>query len=402
MPPSNPGDSDREDPQGDDLVGHDREFRQPLPPDDRIWRHPSEVAAAARAQSTVPDPGLRVRASVATVAISALIGATLSLGIVAALGGFDTRVVERRIAVDPTDGLGPDGGMAGVTSRTAPSVVGVTVRHGDRWIDGNAVVLRSDGHLVTTESFVDGADEIEIHFDDGERRFAEIVGGDPVTDVALLRVDRDGLTPAAVGSAEALAVGDEAVVIGLVSNGDWQPILTRGLVSAVHHRVDDGDTTFHGLVLLDAAVPDHTSGAAVVDGRGAVIGLIAATGRADDGTPVIPIDDAVSAADDILEFGHARHVWLGVGGRDVGRDDADELGVASGAAVSTVLPDSPAERSGLRAGDVITGLDGSAIKSMSGLVLALRHYDPGDTVSVTVVRDGESTTIDAELVERDL
>lgn len=402
MPPSLPGDSGAEDPRSEDLVGHDAEFRPPLPPDDRIWRHPSEVAAAARARPT--ETRRSSRAPIGTVALSALIGATLSLGIVAALGGFDTRVVERRVAVDPPAGVTGSSPLATLTRDTVPSVVGLVVGSGDGSTEANAVILRSDGYLLTTAAIVESAEWVDAHFPDGEILSASVVGADPVTDVAVLRVDRDRLTPAVVGSDGELEVGEEIMAIGTVADGGWEPVLTTCVVSAVGRSITRGGDTLHDMVLIDRALPDQLAGSPVVDTRGAVIGLLSSFGPGvDDGElrmPVVPIDTAVGVADEIMDVGHARHVWLGVGGHDLDRAAAGKVGLPGGAAVSTVLPDSPAERAGLIDGDIITGIDDVAVRSMSDLVIALRSYEPGERLTVHVSRDGEEITVDAELEER--
>ena len=389
------------------------EFRPPLPPEDRIWRHPSEVAADATRPPTV-GAGVRStrgRSTAALVVGSALIGATLSIGVIAALGGFDrdTRVVERQVAVQPVTTPAADA-VAAITDRTAPSVAGVYVDRGDSRTTGSALVLRSDGYLLTNRHLVAGADAVNVRVQGTAMLPAEIVGDDETTDLAVLRVDEDGLHPAAVGSAESVRVGDGAMAIGHAGGGRWSTSVDELVISALDQKLrTPSGAVLHGMILLDTPLTADAAGGPLVDSSGAVIGITSAVPAAGDDANdpaagaqgvATPIDVAVDAADDLIAFGRVRHVWLGVEGIDLPPDRAVEIGVSGGAEVASVVPDSPAAVAGMEDGDVIVAVDREPVASMSELIAALRAREPGATVALTVRRGGDEVVVDAVLEER--
>lgn len=407
MPLLPPGDSGGEHDDGDGL-DDEFEFRPPLPPEDRIWRHPSEVAAASARPPTlsVEDRSARGTA-VLVVAVSALIGATLTVGLIAAFGGFDerTRIVERQVAIQPVTSADADDSVAALTARTAPSVAGVYVTRGDVRIVGSAVAVRSDGYLLTTASLVADADEIEIRLEDDGVAPARVVGHDDATGVAVLHVDGATLTPAAVGTADRLDVGDELVAVTHLDGGRWSAGVERVVVSALDRRLraDDG-AVHHGMILFDAPLAVGAAGGPIVDRSGAVVaiaGAVPAAGDDDEAYGVAtPIDIAIHACDQLIEFGRVRHVWLGVEGLDLAADAASALGIEGGAAIQDVLDGSPAASAGLAEGDVIVGVDGEPVASMSELIARLRTSEPGDEVVLEVRRGEESMETRAVLTEK--
>ena len=400
FPPGVPGDGRGE---GDD---DELEFRPPLPPEDRIWRHPSEVAAAGVGAGPDRTPRWRRhRTQLAAVGtMSALIGATLSMGIVAALGGFDTdtQVVERQTAVQPVTRLGSDGTtVAAVTDRTAPAVASIRVDRDGTIEAGSAVVYRSDGHLVTNAHLVTGATSIVVHLHDERSLPAKVVGADPVTDLAVLRIDVEDLDPAPFGRSS-VTVGDTAIAIGCTGEGPWAPAVTTGVVSALDHRLRTTDgRTLHGMILVDAPLAAATAGGPLLDAHGAVVGI---TNRPPDGMEIgtaTPAELVRHVADQLIELGKARHVWLGVEGEDVEAEDAMAMGLPGGAAVNRVVRGSPAAAIGLEPGDVVVALDHRTIASMSALISVLRTLEPGDEIVLAVRRGERRLELTVVLGERD-
>lgn len=402
-------------PSGDTGEGHDADdsiddpigFRPPLPPEDRIWRHPSEVAAAARVDIE-PEPTTNgARNTVALVTAAALIGATLSMGVVAALGGFETRtrVVERQVAVQPVTNTGDDG-LRTITERTSPSIAGVYADHGDDRRAGTAVVFRSDGYLVTTATLVAGASSVEVRLQGRPMVSAEVVGTDPVTDIAVLHVETDDLEPAPVGSADGVRVGHGAIVVGHSMGGDSGASVDRTAVSAIDRRLrSEGGTVLYGMILLDDVPHVDAHGGALLDDSGALIGIaraVPATDEEADGWYGVatPIDLAVRAADEIIEHGHVRHVWLGIEGTDLAAETASAMSLAGGAAIEDVVPDSPAAASDLRVGDVVVRVDDEPVHTMSELIAALRRHEPGDEVVLGLHRGDEMLEVTVALAER--
>lgn len=394
------------------------EFRPPLPPEDRIWRHPSEVAAVSSTPSDrrgVPTDRRGSR-TVTVAALSGLVGASLSLGVLAALGTFDpgTTIVERNVAIQPVTSI--DSGadtVAAVAARTTPTIAALRIeRAGVTWA-ASAIVLRSDGYLITTAQVVDDADSIEVHLHGGAIHTATVVGIDPATDIAVLHVDDEGLEPAAIGTAEAVAVGDGAITIGLADTGVWETDLTTGFIRGVDRRLQLPDgTVLHDLILIDVTLHDGVVGGPLLDAGGAVVGITHAFPASEDDEAstlvggemlgvATPIDLARRIADQIIEHGHARHVWLGVEGTDVSSAAAGDLGIAGGALVTSVVEASPAATAGLIDGDVIIEVEGESVESMSDLIGALRSRDPGDEITVVVRRGAESVSLRVELAEKD-
>lgn len=404
LPPGVPGEGHGED--GDDDLDDPLEFRPPLPPEDRIWRHPSEVAATGVAGAPArPSRWRRHSTQLAAVgAVSALIGATLSLGVVAALGGFDreTQVIERQTAVQPVTRRGADGTtVAAVADRTAPTVASVRVDRGGTMTAGSAVVYRSDGHLVTNAHLVADADSIVVHLHDERSLPATLVGVDPVTDVAVLRVKADDLEPAPLGAAP-VTVGDSAIAIGCTGEGPWSPAVTTGVVSALDHRLRTADgRTLHGMILVDAPLAAATAGGPLLDAHGAVVGI---TNQPPDdmevgtATPVVLVRHV---ADQLISSGRARHVWLGVEGEDLDAEEAVEMGIPGGAVVSRVVAGSPAAGVDIRRGDVVVAAEGRTIASMSALISLLRTLEPGDDIRLGLRRGSDRIQVTVVLGERD-
>jgi putative serine protease PepD len=377
-------------------------FGAPLPPEDRLWRHPSEMAllgndAAARRSGPMSSTPRVLGIAV----VSGLLGAVLAVGVVAAtvgLGTDDAPVAggvastvrgATLVASTPTDGDG-----AAVAKHLAASVARVLV--GAAPAVGSAIVLRDDGYLVTDAALI-GRETTAMLSLDGEQLTATVVGTDPATDVAVLHVDRTDLHAADVAASDA-SVGERTFVVGANAMGD--PAVTAGVVSVLDRKItSSGGVVLHGMIQTDAPIDATAIGGALTDGAGDVLALVSGPASATGGYAV-PIATARAVADDIITHGHARHVWLGVEGTDLDRGGASTLHVAGGASVTKVADGSPASAAGLQDGDVITAVGGTPVTSMSDLVVGLRAHDPGDTVEVEYWRDGERHSCNATLAER--
>ena len=420
-------------PEGTDDEGED-ELGLPLPPDDRLWRHPSELGAARRAgpaptgAAAAQARGPRRSSSWLVGAVAGLTGAVVTLGAVLAFGGLDRGGVEQttvleRVAVPPTATLpvsigAPEGGaeaLAAIVARIGPAVARVSVTRttadedgspGTTTTTGSAVVFRDDGYLLTSADLVAHSVAVAVVVGDGALRPGRVVGVDPVTDVAVLKVDGDGLPTAVLGSVEDLDVGQPAVIIGSpASPGDDAPV-TSGIVSALGRTVrpvDTQGTARHDLIQTDAPLDLAATGGALVDRRGAVVGITTDPPdvAAGDGLSfATPVDTALEIAEDIIGTGSAHHAWLGIEGADVEAQTADDLELTGGARVAAVTEGSPADEAGLAPGDVITSVDAVGVTSMADLVVELRDHEPGDTVFVAYVRDGRPGFCIARLAER--
>lgn len=395
------------DDDADDDVG---DVGPPLPPDDRLWRHPSELHAHGPAGAPVPvrgtagdGPALPWRVAL----VAGLAGAAISIGAIAVTGSLSPRIVERqvveKVAVTPVVSspmVRGERGVVAVAERLSPAIVRLDVERDDGTATGSGVLFRDDGLLLTSAHVVAGSLGISVLLTDGRRLDGELLGADELTDVALVDVDGMGFPVAVLGTAEGLEVGAPTIAIGSPLGLAGGPSVTTGVISALDRRVESvGGEPLHGMIQTDAPIAPGSSGGALVDASGAVIGITTAVANQAGGRFgfATPIDLAHRVAEHLLRTGRMVHGWLGVEGADLSAAQARQLGVDGGALVRAVAPGSPAEAAGIEPDDVITEVDDEAIDSISALVLALRDLGPGDTVVLGCWRDGRSVEVRARL-----
>jgi serine protease Do len=308
--------------------------------------------------------------------------------------------------------------VALIASQVGPSVVQVNVKVAQDTLFGpqsgegvgSGVIYRKDGYIVTNNHVVEGASEVNVAFADGTTEPAEVVGRDPDTEIAVLWVDRDDLPAASFSESEDLVVGQLAVAIG--SPSGFESTVTAGVISGLGREFPPELTggyqrSLVDLIQTDAAISPGNSGGALANRDGEIIGINVAylppaeTGAVNIGF-AIPSDTAISVADQLIETGEVSSAYLGVGTTDLSPEDAERFGllVESGAIVETVDPGSGADEAGVRRGDIIVALGDAPIENTGDLLGALRDYQPGDTVDLTVVRDGDELTLDVTLGER--
>jgi len=274
---------------------------------------------------------------------------------------------------------------------------------------GSGVIYREDGYIVTNNHVIRTASEVNVAFADGSTERGEIVGRDPLTDLAVIRVDRNDLPAASFVEDEDPLVGQLAVAIG--SPSGFESTVTSGVVSGVAREfppklIGRVEPSLTDLIQTDAAISPGNSGGALVDRSGEIIGvnvayLPAETGAVNIGF-AIPSDTVVSVADQLIETGEVSSSYLGVETANLSPQDAERFGlsVGSGAIVAKVEPGSAADAAGVRVEDILVGLEDSEIRSSGDLFGALRDYRPGDTVDLAVVRAGEEQTLNVTLDER--
>jgi S1-C subfamily serine protease len=302
-------------------------------------------------------------------------------------------------------GTGSGGGVVRIAAEVSPAIVRIEVR-GDVDGSGSGVVFRDDGHVLTNAHVVDDAERIMAVLADGTALEAELVGADETTDVAVVKVAREEPMPTAlVGSAAGLAVGQPTVAIGSPLGLLGGSSVTTGVVSALGREVASQDgPPLLDMIQTDAAIAPGSSGGALLDMRGTVIGITTAIAVSQVGSEglgfAVPIDLAVRIATQLIDHGRAVHVWLGIEGRNLDAADAVDAGLRGGAEVTDVVPGSPAEAGGLRSGDIIAAVGDVAVPSMSGLVVALRERLPGQVVTLRVLRGDEERDHQVTLEER--
>ncbi len=396
-------------------------FRNPLPPDDRLWRHPSEVGAGlppsllgsgypgAAASDAVDDdsrPSMWLVAAVSAVSAGLLATGLVmvTVGLVGVGGNDPLRpVVERQMEPRPIDAVST--GVVDVADRAREAVAQLRLE-GTSTVVGSGVIFRSDGHMLTSAAVVRAAARVRVRLDSGRELTGRVIGTDPDTDIAVIKIDGDGPFPTAVlGTTVGLRVGEQAVAIGCPIDLVGGPSVTVGVISALHRAVPRGDGgMLFDLVQTDARVPTGWPGGALLDSSGSVIGITTSVGTTSSGAGgfgfAIPIDLARSVADQLIATGRVTGVWMGVKGGDLDAATAAALDLTGGAVVSEVMEGSPADRVGLAPLDTIVALDGVAVTSMAQLVVALRPRHPGDVVQLDVVRDHQRMAMVVVLTER--
>jgi len=302
--------------------------------------------------------------------------------------------------------------VAGIAARVMQSTVSIAVAGAGGSGTGSGVVIRSDGYILTNNHVVESAADggrITVTFDGAEQELpAQIVGLDPVTDLAVIRVQDGSQMPAAtLGQSRALVVGDPVIAIG--SPLGLSGTVTTGIVSALNRTVNvpgegGASNPLFNAIQTDAAINPGNSGGALVNAGGEVIGINSAIatlggggvgGEASGSIGVgfaIPIDEARSVAEEIIRTGRATHPSIGVSATTVS-PDADQRG----ALVRELSPGGAAGRAGLESNDLIVKVDDTEVTSVDELILAIRSNTIGDSVTVTYVRDGDTRTADVVL-----
>ena len=379
------------------------------------WRaadgHDTERLWTSYAGGPAPTPPSRWRGAAAIAALAAVIGGLAGAGATVlamradsagALLDSDARLGTGTIAAR-APGQNP---VAAVAEKLLPSVVSIQVRGLSGSGSGSGVVIRSDGYILTNNHVVAGASELEVLLANGRKVSAQVVGLDPLTDLAVIKTAVPNLPPATLGDSRTLKVGDTVVAIG--SPLGLSGTVTSGIVSALSRQVGAGGGgaaggTVFNAIQTDAAINPGNSGGALVDLAGTVIGINSAIATAGGGGSIglgfaIPINEARDVAEQIIRTGRASHPYLGVANFVAVRELDD--GEGEGVLVREIPPGSPAAVAGLQPGDIIVRFDGKAVTSSDDLVLAIRENEIGDTVTIEYVRSGSRRTTKAVLAER--
>lgn len=265
---------------------------------------------------------------------------------------------------------------------------------------GSGVVISRDGYILTNNHVVGGAKEITVTFSDGRKTTADIVGVDPKTDVAVIRVSIGGLTPARLGDSDAVEVGEWSLAVG--SPLELQQSVTAGIISAVG-RDTVGIADYENFLQTDAAINPGNSGGPLVNLRGEVIGINTAIASKSGGYMgigfAIPSNMVRRVTDDLIAHGEVRRGKLGAVIQDLNPELAESFGYRStrGALVNEVMPGGPAEAAGLQAGDIVTSINGRAVQNMSQLRNQAASSAPGSQAVLEYFRDGKSQRTRVEM-----
>ncbi|ROR73487.1 S1C family serine protease [Bogoriella caseilytica] len=427
----------------------------------------SPFASAPVTSPTPPPPPPSGRsfgwpALVACTLAAAVLGGTASAGALTALSASDVESVPGSAdsaQIEQASLPGADADVASAAAIASPSVVTLGVSAGSAGGSGSGIILDQEGHVLTNTHVVtlggtSSQGQITVQLDDGTSTSAQIVGTDPLSDLAVIKLDNAAelnLTPATFGSSGDLQVGDEAIAIGAPLG--LSGTVTTGIISTLDRTItvasaavdeptgdqprDDGrerfefgtpndlpgsarpssaGSVFLNVIQTDASINQGNSGGALVDGHGQIVGInvaIASTGETAGSIGVgfaIPGDYAQRIAEDLIASGEASHGLLGVLAADASPDAAVNKDIVSGtgqtssgggftagALVTEVEAGSPADGAGLEPGDVITAVEGRRISDSRALTAVIREYPAEQEVDLTVDRGGEEITLQATL-----
>lgn len=307
-----------------------------------------------------------------------------------------------------------------VAEKVLPSVVGITVTYqvnslfggsGSSQATGSGIVISDDGYIVTNNHVISSesnssyfqiteATGIKVNlYGDSQSYDATVVGTDSYTDLAVLKIEKTGLTPAVLGNSNDLKVGEFVMAIGNPLGMDYS--VTCGVVSAIDREVEVDGTTYNA-IQTDAAINSGNSGGALVNSTGEVVGIntlkLAGSGIEGIGF-AIPISSTTSIIDQLIEYKTVKRPYIGISGSAVDSSTAKKYNIPEGVYVESVEKDSPAEKAGIMQADIITKIEGQEIKSVNELNKVKYTYNIGDTITLTIIRNNEEKEVKVTLIE---
>jgi putative serine protease PepD len=307
-----------------------------------------------------------------------------------------TRVITAQPASATAD---PD--TEAVAAKVIPSIVTIEVgtEAGGPFAaagSGSGVVLDEAGHILTNDHVAGGGGAARVILSDGRIYEAELIGTDPLTDLAVLQISAADLEPIVLGSTDDLTIGSPAIAVGSPLGLEGGPSLSAGVVSALGREVQTApDTVLYGMIQTDAPITSGSSGGSLVDADGALIGITTAVGVSAIGVEGIgfatPVEIVKRVADEIIATGSVSHALLGITGETAYNETGDGGSAPVGVDVISVGGGSAAQLAGVTVGDVITAVDASPVLTMDELITALRRVGSGDTVQLSLA-DGRTVT----------
>ena len=393
--------------------------------------HPVQPQDAQPPKKKKKFNGKRVARSAVALVLAAAMG--FAGGFVGAKFGGSGKVVIQQVAPSSTadSASGSDSSITAASSSgssltteqvadlVSPSVVVITTEqvvysqwswYGQNQVEsgaGSGVIISSDGYILTCAHVVDGASNITVTINDKDYT-ATLVGEDTTSDIAVIKIDANGLTPATVGDSDSLKVGQNVMAVGNPL-GELGGTVTGGMISALNRSVTiqgTNSTNTMSLIQMDASVSPGNSGGGLFNMNGELIGIVNAKSSSSDAEGLgfaIPINDAIKVAEELLQNGYVTgRPYLGISYLAVtDAQTAQQLGVNSyGVYIMEVVKGGPAEQAGLKAGDRIVSIDGTEIASKDDLGTLMQKHAAGDTLSITVARDGQMQTVSVTLGEK--
>ena len=272
---------------------------------------------------------------------------------------------------------------------------------------GSGFVITEDGYILTNYHVIDGANSIKVTFDNGKEYTATYVGGEEKNDIAVIKVDATGLTPVVIGKSSDMLVGEQVTTIGNPL-GELTFSESTGIISALDRSITMSDGRQMNMIQTDCAINSGNSGGPLFNSHGEVIGIVSAkysSGSNSSSASVeglgfaIPMDDVANMVSDLVKNGYVTgKPIMGISVADVD-ESVTSYGVPQGAIIRVVTPDLCGAKAGLQAGDIVTKIDNTDVTSASDLTSAIGNYKPGDKVTLTIFRSGETKTVEVTLEE---
>lgn len=312
--------------------------------------------------------------------------------------------------------------ITAIAKKVGPSIVGIRMitqnprnwfyREASQYVEeGSGIIISKDGYIMTNYHVVQYADPrnstssnttLEVFLADDRQATAKFIGGDSKTDLAVIKVDLKKLPAATLGDSSKLEVGELAVAIGNPLGLEFRGSVTAGVISALNRTVSINNKTLN-LIQTDAAINPGNSGGALVNSKGEVIGIntakISVSGVEGLGF-AIPINEAKPIIDQLIAFGYVKgRPYIGISGIDITETVSSQYGLPVGVYIYEVMSDGGAAKAGIKKGDVIISMAGNNVKTVKDIESIMKNYKAGDTVSVTVVRNGKNMKLNLTFEE---
>lgn len=291
-----------------------------------------------------------------------------------------------------------------IVNKVSGSVVGISASSSSQTATGTGVIMSEDGYIITNAHVVSGASSLSVVFTDKDKTSmkAELIGIDSQTDLAVIKIDKKGLTPAEFGKSSELQVGEIAIAIGNPLGFELAGSVTSGIISALDRTLTIEDQEMN-LIQTDASINNGNSGGALVNAYGQVIGITSAKVSSTYGEGLgfaIPIDNAKPIIDDLIKYGYVKgRPVLGLSGQTITELWSQYYGVPQGFIVRNVEDGSAADKAGIQVGDVVIGINDTTITSISEFNKIKAKYKAGDTITITLYRQGNKKNVKATLDE---
>lgn len=382
----------------------------------------SAAKVAAKDAAQVAKPVSRNGAAILISSIALILGTVGMVSGLVAVGKVSTPITFLSSGNDGNSANFTEGSIADIADKVSKSVVSIVTstqatdffgQNHESSAAGTGIIVTSDGYILTNKHVINGASRVSVILDDGTTyEDVEVVATDPLNDVAFLKIkDVSDLAQATLGDSKTINVGQQVIAIGNAL-GEYQNTVTAGIISGTGRSVTASDgsgrnaETLSDMIQTDAAINSGNSGGPLVNAAGEVIGINTATSTSAENMGfAIPISSAKGMLKQLIETGKAERTYLGVYSVEITPEAAKayNLPVNSGAyvyspsAYTAVSKDGPAAKAGIKDKDIITAVNGTKVGSAGSLSSLIGEYKPGDTVQLTVIREGNEIAINATL-----